>query len=130
MTTEKENYLKAIYDLVADDRQIQISQIADSLMLSRASVSRMIRRLEQDGLLIHEKYGPVLLTREGMKTAETIIIRNQLIQKFLTQVLGLNQEIALKDACQIEHAISHITTTRLAEYLQMLECNQVSSKRS
>jgi len=121
MTTAKENYLKTIYDLIIKGQPVQVSQIAANLSITRASVSRMIKELEQEGLIKHKRYGSVLLTIEGLKIAETIANRNQLIQDFLVHVLGLDHEIAIKEACKIEHTISHITTMRLADYLQTLK---------
>lgn len=120
MTAAKENYLKVIYNLIVEGQAAQVSPIAASLGITRASVSRMLKDLEQDGLIEHKRYGPVYLTNEGMKIAEIISNRNRLIQDFLMRVLGLDQDIALRDACKIEHTISYMTTLRLAAYLQMV----------
>ena len=117
MTTAKENYLKAIFDLVSNGQQAHVSQIAEKLNVTRASVSRAIKSLLKERLIDHNNYGPVYLTIDGMKIAKMMINRNQMIQDFLTNLLEIDPETAQEDACRIEHTISHITTAQLAKYL-------------
>lgn len=120
MTTAKENYLKVIFDLVRNGQQAHISQIAEKLNVTRASASRAIKCLQKERLIDHHNYGPVFLTVDGMKIAKIMIRRNQMIQDFLTHLLEIDPDTAKKDACQIEHVISHITTAQLQKYLQRL----------
>jgi DtxR family transcriptional regulator, Mn-dependent transcriptional regulator len=118
MTTAKEDYLKTILDLVCAKQNVQVSHVAARLRVTRASASRMLKNLEQEGLVSHQQYGPVLLTIDGTKIAEKIVDRYQLIQDFLVQALGLDSQNAQKDACRIEHAVSPNTIRQIARYLQ------------
>ena len=120
MTSAKENYLKVIFVMVSNGQQAQVSQIAAKLNVTRASVSRTIKSLQKEGLINHHNYGPVYLTIDGMKIAKMLINRNRTIQDFLTNLLEIDSDTAQKDACQIEHTISHITTVQLAKYLQTI----------
>lgn len=117
MTTARENYLKAIYDLSGRGKPVLVSQIAGQLGVTRVSVSQMIKTLEQDGLVQHERYGPLTLTEHGVKIARSINKRNKMIVEFLVDVLGMDVDTAKKDACRMEHTISNVTANQLARYL-------------
>jgi len=77
----------------------------------------MIQKLEHDGLVQHERYGPLTLTEHGVKIARSINKRNRMIVEFLVDVLGMDADTAKKDACQMEHTISNVTANQLARYL-------------
>ena len=65
-----------------------------------------------------KKYGPVYLTDDGIAAAEVIRKRHMAIKSFLTDVLGVDEETAEKDACQIEHVVSAKTMACLINFME------------
>ncbi|MBQ3943860.1 MAG: DtxR family transcriptional regulator, partial [Elusimicrobia bacterium] len=69
------------------------------------------------GLIIHEKYGYIELTPEGKKIADDIQHKEDVLFHFFTDILGVEKEIALEDACRIEHTISDETLAKLIFFI-------------
>ena len=117
MTPSVQDYLKAILELSEESAPIKSIDIASVLGHSRASVSKAMNRLKDAGYISKEKYSSIALTDFGRKTADEIKKRNQLIQFFLTDILGVEVNTAKGDACRMEHAISIETAEKLEKYL-------------
>ena len=74
-------------------------------MWPRLRVTVAVDRLKTAGLVTHEKSGYVVLTEEGKYLAGRLERRHTLVRRFLVEVLGVEPEIAEKDACNIEHVL-------------------------
>lgn len=122
ITRSKEDYLRVIYELSECNKEVQSSDVAERLGITRASVSRMMSELKSSGLIEKEKYGSVILTEGGYKLAMQIKSNHDLIIKFLVDVLGVNASVANKDACKMEHAVSPETAERLSNQISKLLC--------
>ena len=121
LSATMEDYLEAIYRLSAGGGDCSVSSIATALEVKRPSVSKAIRRLKRQGLVVQAPYGRVRVTAEGRRVAQYQIRCHEAITRFLTQVLRLPPELAEHDACLMEHAISAQTAERLVEYVNQLE---------
>jgi DtxR family Mn-dependent transcriptional regulator len=100
-----EEYCEAIFELREDDVDVIQARIAERLMVSRPAVSEMVKRLEHDGLLRHDK-NRIHLTDAGMRLAERVVRRHRLAERFLTDMLGLSWADAHQEAGKWEHVIS------------------------
>jgi len=120
LTPSKGDYLKVLYDLEALKGGIHSVEIARKMELSLPSVSRAMKELSEVGYVSKVKYGTISLTEKGARAACAIKKRNELLLRFLTRVLNVEQSIAVRDACRIEHALSCETTGKLETYLKML----------
>lgn len=118
LSPSKEDYLKAIHSLEEEQQTVRVKDIADRLDITRPSVSAAVKNLEKQGYVCHPRYDLVGLTPEGSKIAEAISHRHQVIKNFLSQVLGLDDAIAEKDACGMEHTISPETFESLARFME------------
>lgn len=118
LSPSMEDYLKAIHLLESEKGVVRVKDIARMLEITMPSVSSALKNLEKQGLVCHQRYDLVGLTPEGSKVAEDIYWRHQVIKDFLSQVLGLDAEIAEKDACGMEHAISPETFASLVRFLE------------
>ncbi|MDZ4673610.1 MAG: metal-dependent transcriptional regulator [Gemmatimonadota bacterium] len=116
LTHSAEDYLKAIYTL-SGDAPASTSQIANRLELAPASVSGMIRRLSDQGLLDHEPYRGVLLTDAGRVVALRMVRRHRLIEAYLVEFLGYGWEDVHAEAERLEHAVSETLIERMAAAL-------------
>ncbi len=116
LTRSAEDYLKAIHAL-SGAGPATTSQIALQLDLAPASVSGMIRRLSDQGLLDHEPYRGVVLTEAGRRVALRMIRRHRLIEAYLVGFLGYRWDNVHAEAERLEHAVSDALVERMAAAL-------------
>lgn len=116
LTRSAEDYLKAIYALSAD-APASTTQIAQRLELAPASVSGMIRRLSDQGLLDHEPYRGVVLTKAGRRIALRMLRRHRLIEAYLVHFLDFSWDNVHGEAERLEHAVSDTLVDRMASAL-------------
>src|SRR3954470_20628167 len=112
-----EDYLKAIYDLERVGEPAATNDIADRLAISPASVSGMVRRLADQGLITHEPYRGVRLTSDGRHAALRTLRRHRILECYLTEVLGFSWDRVHEEAEQLEHAASEELIERMASAL-------------
>ncbi len=112
-----EDYLETIYLLSKHNPFVRSVDIANELGYSKASISRAMRILREEGLVTIAEDGQVKLTKTGLKKAMEVYDRHTLITDFFMQVLGVNEVTAEKDACKIEHVISEETYLRLRAFM-------------
>lgn len=117
LTRSVEDYLKVIYRLSPGGRPAATSQIAQALDLSPASVSGMIKRLSEQGLLDHEPYRGAQLTEEGRRVALRMIRRHRLIESYLVDFLGYSWDTVHDEAERLEHAVTDTLVERMAAAL-------------
>ena len=115
----EENYLKAIYKLAEaePDCGVSTNRIAAALSTRAASVTDMLRRLSEKGLLAYEKYRGVQLTTEGRRLALLTIRKHRLWEVFLVQQLGFSWDEVHEVAEELEHVDSPLLMRRLDAFL-------------
>jgi DtxR family Mn-dependent transcriptional regulator len=124
LTASMEDYLEAIADLQMEKKVVRVRDIAKRLSVRMPSVTGALKNLADKGLILHEKYEYVELTREGQKQAERVRERHITLRTFLEEVLRLDHTIADDDACMMEHAISADTQERLLKFIEYARvCN-------
>ena len=114
LTTSVEDYLKAIYELEREAGMAATTDLASQLQLAPASITGMIRRLAEQGLLIHEPYKGVRLTARGRSGALRILRRHRVIESYLVQALGYRWDEVHDEAERLEHAASDEMVNRMA----------------
>ena len=117
LTRSVEDYLKAIYRLSPEGRPASTSEIAHLLDLSAPSVSGMVKRLSELGLLEHLPYKGVQLTAEGRRAALRMVRRHRLIEAYLVEFLGYSWDTVHEEAERLEHAVSDTLVERMAAAL-------------
>jgi DtxR family Mn-dependent transcriptional regulator len=118
LTPNMEMYLKTIYEIDGDGEPPRVKTIADRLGVTMPSVSGAVETLQRRGLVEHSPYGAVRLTRKGKRVARDVKDRNDLLYRFLLDVLKLPEAIASRDACVLEHVVSPRTLERLSLFLE------------
>ena len=103
-----EMYLESIYVLTQKSDSVRSIDVCDYMGYSKPSVSRAVGLLKKDGHITVDGKGYITLTDSGRKIAETIFERHTIIMNTLL-ALGIDGEIADRDACKIEHVISSET---------------------
>ncbi|RLF91335.1 DtxR family transcriptional regulator [Thermococci archaeon] len=115
VTHRLEDYLKAIFLLTLGGRVTRVKEISEALGVSRSTVTSALRTLSEKGLVKHEHYGYVELTPRGAELARALYERNKLLHVFLREILGVNEEVAERDACSMEHHLSAETLEKIKE---------------
>lgn len=111
-----EMYLETILVLSKKNPFVRAIDISEYMGFSKPSVSRALGLLKSGGYIESDANGHLLLTDEGLKTAEKIFERHNVLTEFLVN-LGVDREIASADACKIEHDISDESFTAIKKYI-------------
>ncbi|MCL1925425.1 MAG: metal-dependent transcriptional regulator [Defluviitaleaceae bacterium] len=121
ISNSEEDYLEAILALSNGKGGVRVTDIANTLNLSKPSVNKAIKNLKERGLVTHESYGPVYLTINGECIAKNVETRHIILRRFLKDILGVEEQKAEDEACAIEHSISIDTIEKLSTFLDKLE---------
>lgn len=114
LTRSTEDYLKAIYLLEELGGPAQTSAIAQRLDVAPPSVSGMVKRLSESGLVEHAPYHGVQLTRAGKHAALRMVRRHRIVETYLTSKLGYDWDSVHEEADRLEHAVSDELVERMA----------------
>ena len=120
-TASMEDYLEAIANLGEGRKVVRVKQISQMLGVKMPSVTSALKKLSEQELVEHERYGHIKLTPQGNKVARDVIRRHKALTRFFAQALGINKETAEEDACKIEHVISPLSMERLAKFVEFIE---------
>ncbi|HEV2953008.1 MAG TPA: metal-dependent transcriptional regulator [Candidatus Dormibacteraeota bacterium] len=110
-------YLEAIYYIWAEGEVVRSSRLADWLGVSRPTVTLALQRMTRDGLVSLNAGKEIRLTESGLSAATTIVRRHRIVERWLTDVLGLDWVDADEEAARLEHSISERVETQLFESL-------------
>ena len=116
-----ENYLETILVLTKRNGSVRSIDIASEMDFTKASVSRAMSILKRDNYILMEADGRIILTKEGLKKATAVYDRHVTLTRFINEKLGVDMEIAEKDACRIEHIISPETFAGIKAMLKDAE---------
>ena len=100
-----ENYLETILILSQRQAAVRSIDIVNELGFSKPSVSVAMKNLRNNGFITMDSSGFITLTEEGRKIADMVYERHRLLSRWLIH-LGVEETIAVEDACRIEHVIS------------------------
>lgn len=114
LTRSTEDYLKAIFELQSARGAAQTSAIADALAVAPPSVTGMVKRLSESGLLEHTPYRGVRLTESGTQAALRVLRRHRILETYLTSKLGYAWDSVHQEAERLEHAASDELIERMA----------------
>lgn len=119
-----ENYLEAILEIGNQFGEVRCIDLARYFNISRASVSRAMNVLKSENMIVMEPYGDIKLTDEGFIRASEVSYKHNLIKKFLTDILKMDNNIAELDACKVEHVVSDAFILALDKILKDGEVNE------
>jgi DtxR family transcriptional regulator, Mn-dependent transcriptional regulator len=112
-----EDYLKAIYRLQQDYARVTTQALSAELGLSGASITNMIKRLAELGLVEHSRYFGVRLTETGTKVSLAVIRHHRLLELYLADAMGFEWDKVHEEAERLEHHVSHEFESRMDELL-------------
>lgn len=103
-----DDYLEQILNLIEEKGYARPVDISKNLGISQASVTNMLRRLDTEGLVKHEKYRGTILTEKGRTIANAIITRHETLTEFL-RLFDIDEDIIYADVEGMEHHVSKAT---------------------
>jgi DtxR family Mn-dependent transcriptional regulator len=99
----EENYLKALFTLSNKDGEVNVSELSEKLDIKMPTVTSMMKKLANKGLVHYESYKPIRLTKKGYLEAALIIRKHRLTEMYLVDKMGFGWENVHHIAEQIEH---------------------------
>jgi len=117
LSESAEMMIKNINQLAADEKRVRTSDLALKTELKPATVTEMIQRLGDLGLVDYEPYHGVHLTKQGQHVADVIEHRFNILERFLTEILGVEGEEASEVACRMEHVLTRDVEHKLTTFL-------------
>lgn len=116
-----EDYLEAMVMLGGDPKTpVRSVDIANKLGVSKASVSKAINALKDNGYVVQPYYGDITLTNAGLEYGKSVLERHKLLTDFLNKALGIPEDVAEEEACLMEHAISDESFEKWVTYIKGL----------
>lgn len=112
-----EDYVELISDLIEDAGEARQTDIALRLGVAQPTVAKMLKRLDEEGLIIKRPYRGIFLTEQGEALADASRQRHRIVEAFLIR-LGIDAETARVDAEGIEH---HVSAETLAAFERFLD---------
>ena len=122
-TASMEDYLESIVVLGGGKKAVRVTQISKALGVKKPSVTSALKKLSEQGLVEHGRYGQVALTAEGERIAQDVFRRHETLRHFLADILNVDPAIAAEDACRMEHSLSPTSAERLVKFVEfVLNC--------
>lgn len=117
LSDRKEDYLKAINQIISEKGYAQVRDIAKMLNVGPSTVSLMLQKLTKNEYINYQKYSCVTLTTKGKEIANKTQKKYSTIIDFLV-TLGIDYNIASEDACKMEHIIAPQTYLILTQFCE------------
>jgi DtxR family Mn-dependent transcriptional regulator len=112
-TVAEEEYLQSLFWLQEAGLPMTGANIARAMQLSAPTVHEMVGRLERDGYITRDREKTIAFTATGAERAEVIVRRHRMIERFLTDVLGVPWDEVHEEAERLEHAMSPVLEERM-----------------
>ncbi|PCJ64230.1 MAG: hypothetical protein COA73_04425 [Candidatus Hydrogenedentota bacterium] len=128
LTHSAAHYLMAIDSLREEFGYARVTDVAVKLEVSRGAASMSIAHLKKRGWVTEDPNRFLLLAEEGHAMAKIVEQNFRILSKFFTEILGSPKEIALSDACKMEHLISPETSQRLEKLIDLYDSDPKLAK--
>lgn len=113
----RQDYVRAIFVLSERKQEVRSKDLVEYLSVRKNTVSEMLSRLREEGLVVFENYGSISLTRKGRLLARKLTTKHRLIELFLTKILKRKPEEVHSEACKLEHDFSEASLKEMKKLL-------------
>lgn len=134
LTNSLAEYLKVIYIISKKQEKVRVTDIADMLGYAKPSVNRALKNLKEMKFINSEPYKDIKLTDKGIKISKKIMKSHSILKFFLTELIGIEEDVAETEATSIKTYVSEDTILKLEQYINTtmelgnMECNYDESK--
>jgi DtxR family transcriptional regulator, Mn-dependent transcriptional regulator len=129
LTSAMEDYLEAIYHLEQERRIARVRDIANRLNVKMSSVSSALKTLDARGLIRYDPHQYITLTDSGIEKAKQIVRKHEILKRFLTRVLKIDEAAAEDNACRIEHHLDPEVIEKLIRFVEFMEMCPIDQTR-
>ena len=119
ITASMEDYIEMIYRLSNEIGFTRAGDLSKALNVKPASITNMIKKLDELSLVSYEKYGYIKLTDDGKNYGEYLLYRHNTIEKFL-RTIGVSKNI-LEETEKIEHVLNKDTFQRIENFIEIID---------
>ncbi len=116
-----EDYLEVMLELETEKRPARVRDIAENLSVHKSTVTSALHNLADRGLVKYSPYEIARLTPRGRRIAREVTRHHNVIHKFLTEVLLIDDETAEENACRMEHVVDRQVLERLTYFARFIE---------
>jgi len=128
VTHSTAHYLLAVASLAERGDRPRAADVARRLGVSRAAVSMQLKTLREQDLVQVGKDNRLKLSHHGADLVARIVSKREVLKEFLHRVLGVDLQVAERDACKIEHLVSEESGSALVRFIRFLHSdNEVST---
>ncbi|MBQ8634940.1 metal-dependent transcriptional regulator [bacterium] len=118
LTSGLEDYLELIHNTISQNKEIKAIDIANTFNISRPSVSEALIRLADLDLIIYEGRKGIKITSKGIEQAQKTAKKHKILSRFFTQILKIDEKLADKNACKIEHVIDDEIIRKIEKFTE------------
>ena len=118
MTDSLEEYLYAVYVLSKYKNGARVTDIANNMEVTKASTSKALNLLKEQGLVNYEKYQNVTITKSGIARAKYIERRHELFRVFLKDIIKTDEKLVEIETEKLAHCISCHTAAKLEKFIE------------
>jgi DtxR family Mn-dependent transcriptional regulator len=120
-----EDYVELVYDIQEGKKRVHTNDIASALDINPASVTEIFQKLSAEGYVSYKKYSGIKLTDKGLKIALKTKKKHTTLKEFL-MLLGVDKNIAEKDACEMEHILHPSTMKTIIKFVEVVNKCEVT----
>ena len=120
LTPSVEDYLERIYELIQEKGYARVIDIASSLGIKSSSVTKMIKKLDEQEFLVYEKYRGLTLTQKGESIAQDVKSRHKKLEEFFG-ILGVENKTIQQDIEGLEHYLSPETLKCIHDFVGFVQ---------
>jgi len=129
LSASLEDYLEAIYWCAQQYGVARVSQIAERLGVGKSSVTAALKTLAEKSYVNYDPYQFITLTETGHALACGVVRKHQILKRFLTEILGINESQANDNACKMEHVMDDEVFDRMLCFIQYINNSKHKGKR-
>ena len=115
-----EDYIEQIYLLIDQKGYARVSDIAERLSVHPSSVTKMVKKLDEENFLHYEKYRGLILSEKGEKIGKLLVYRHDLLEQFL-EIIGTDHETIYEEVEGIEHHLSWDSIFRIGDLVEYFQ---------
>jgi DtxR family Mn-dependent transcriptional regulator len=121
LSASLEDYLEAIFHIVAEKQAARAKDIATRLHVHSSSVTQALQSLSERGLVNYAPYDIITLTPRGTEAAESVVQRHETLRDFFVKILSVDRDVADETACKMEHSLVLPILERLIRFMEFVE---------
>ena len=128
LSASLEDYLEAIYWCAQQYGVARVRQIAERLGVGKSSVTAALKALAEKNYVNYNPYQFITLTKTGEALACGVVRKHQILKRFLTEILGVDEDQADNNACKMEHVMDDEVLDRMLCFIQYMNSSRYQGK--